>query len=429
MQAFGIVMAIFLVLIFLGMPIAATIGIATMAGFMAADIGIIQLTQICFTGLNNFTYIAIPLFILAGLIMERGGISRRLVDFCGALVGSHNGSLGVITILACTFFGAVCGSAPATCAAIGSMMIPSMVKKGYDINYAGGLTSCAGSIGILIPPSIPMIIYAVTAEISVSDIFLAGFAPGILVAIGLIIVNAVHCRRHPPQDGNQKFSLTVLAASFKEAFWALLSPVIILGGIYAGIFAATEAAVVAVIYSLVVGLFIYKETRFSEVYTIFANATITTGSTLLLLGFATAFARYLTMKNIPALVGEAILAVTNNPTVILVLFVIMIFFTGMFLETASQVLIYTPLFLPVLRTLGVDPLVFGLILVVGTAIGQVTPPVGLNLFVIKGITKTTLVDLSKHIWWFLFSMVIVDLILVFLPDVVLFLPRLTGYIG
>ncbi len=429
MAAFGLVMVIFLVLIFLGMPIAATIGIATMAGFLASGVGLIQLTQICFTGLNNFTYIAIPLFILSGLIMERGGISQRLVDFCSSLVGGHTGSLGMITILACTFFGAVCGSAPATCAAIGSMMIPSMVKRGYDINYAGGLTSCAGSIGILIPPSIPMIIYAVTAEISVSDIFMAGFMPGILVALGLCIVNIVHCKRHPVGDGDQPFSLSGLWISFRKAFWALLSPVIILGGIYAGVFTATEAAVVAVVYSLVISLFVYKEIKLSEVYTLFAGATITTGSILLLLGFATAFARYLTLKSIPNLVGQAILSVTSNPTLILCLFVVMIFFTGMFLETASQVLIYTPLFLPVLRQLGVDPLVFGLILVVGTAIGQVTPPVGLNLFVIKGITKTTLVDLSKHIWWFLFSMVAVDFILVFFPDVVLFLPRLTGYIG
>ena len=377
MQTFGLVMVLFLALIFLGMPIAATIGISTLVGFMASNIGLIQLTQICFTGLNNFTYIAIPLFILAGLIMERGGISQRLVDFCSALVGSHTGSLGVITVLACTFFGAVCGSAPATCAAIGSMMIPSMVKKGYDINYAGGLTSCAGSIGILIPPSIPMIIYAVTAEISVSDIFMAGFLPGILVALGLIIVNTIHCKRHPVQDGNQKFSWSHLWTSFRSAFWALLSPVIILGGIYAGIFTATEAAVVAVVYSLAVSVFIYKEIKPSEIGDIFASATLTTGSILLLLGFATAFARYLTLKSIPTLVGEAILAVTNNATLILCLFVVMIFFTGMFLETASQVLIYTPLFLPVLRELGVDPLVFGLILVVGTAIGQVTPPDGL----------------------------------------------------
>ena len=377
MQTFGLVMVLFLALIFLGMPIAATIGISTLVGFMASNIGLIQLTQICFTGLNNFTYIAIPLFILAGLIMERGGISQRLVDFCSALVGNHTGSLGVITVLACTFFGAVCGSAPATCAAIGSMMIPSMVKKGYDINYAGGLTSCAGSIGILIPPSIPMIIYAVTAEISVSDIFMAGFLPGILVALGLIIVNTIHCKRHPVQDGNQKFSWSHLWTSFRNAFWALLSPVIILGGIYAGIFTATEAAVVAVVYSLAVSIFIYKEIKPSEVGDIFASATLTTGSILLLLGFATAFARYLTLKSIPTLVGEAILAVTNNATLILCLFVVMIFFTGMFLETASQVLIYTPLFLPVLRELGVAPLVSGQILVVGTAIGQVTPPDGL----------------------------------------------------
>ena len=429
MQTFGLVMVLFLVLIFLGMPIAATIGISTLVGFMTSDIGLIQLTQICFTGLNNFTYIAIPLFILAGLIMERGGISQRLVDFCSALVGSHTGSLGVITVLACTFFGAVCGSAPATCAAIGSMMIPSMVKKGYDINYAGGLASCAGSIGILIPPSIPMIIYAVTAELSGSDIFMAGFLPGILVALGLIIVNTIHCKRHPVQDGNQKFSWSHLWRSFRSAFWALLSPVIILGGIYAGIFTATEAAVVAVLYSLIVSIFVYKEIKPSEIGDIFASATLTTGSILLLLGFATAFARYLTLTNIPTLVGEAILAVTNNATLILCLFVVMIFFTGMFLETASQVLIYTPLFLPVLRELGVDPLVFGLILVVGTAIGQVTPPVGLNLFVIKGITKTTLLDLSKHIWWFLLSMVVVDFILVFLPDAILLLPRLMGYAG
>ncbi|USR98171.1 TRAP transporter large permease [Aliivibrio fischeri ATCC 7744 = JCM 18803 = DSM 507] len=332
----------------------------------------------------------------------------------------------MVTVVACMFFAAISGSSPATVAAIGSMMVPSMIEKGYNRHFAGALTASAGSLGILIPPSIPMIIYAVTAEISIGDMFLAGFIPGAMIGTGLILVVYWISKRRGYKGQDEDFSLQQVKTTLKEAKWALLTPIIILGGIYSGIFTATEAACITVIYTLIISLFVHKEMKFSDLRPVIVKAALTTGCVIIILGFATAFARYLTISQIPQMIGELILSYTNNATLILMIFVVLIMFTGLFIETAAQILIYTPLFLPILVQLGVSPYHFGIILIVGTELGLITPPVGVNLFVAKGITGSSMVQLSRAIVPFLLSMLLVQFSLVLLPEVITFLPNLFG---
>nr|WP_232061061.1 TRAP transporter large permease [Vibrio taketomensis] len=417
-------MLIFVALLFVGMPIAICIGMSTLAALLMNDISGGFIAQISFSGLDSFTYLAIPMFIMAGFVMETGGLSRRIVGFASTLVGRTTGGLGIVTVIACMFFAAISGSSPATVAAIGSMMVPSMIEKGYNRHFAGALTASAGSLGILIPPSIPMIIYAVTAEISIGDMFLAGFIPGGMVGLGLILTVYLIAKKRGYVGMAEKFDSKKVWSAFWDAKWALLTPVIILGGIYSGVFTATEAACITVIYTLVVSLFVHKEITLKDIRPIVVKSAITTGCVIIILGFATAFARYLTMSQIPQMIGEAILQVTDNPTIILLIFVALIMFTGLFIETAAQILIYTPLFLPILVQLGISPYHFGIILIVGTELALITPPVGVNLFVAKGITGSSMVQLSRAVVPFLISMLLVQIALVFLPSVITFLPDL-----
>ncbi|MDL2272730.1 TRAP transporter large permease [Desulfovibrio sp. OttesenSCG-928-I05] len=424
MESFGVMMLAFVASIFFGFPIAICIGFGIMAALIRDGIPLEFIAQMCFAGLDNYTYLAIPMFILTGFLMETGGLSRRLVNFASSLVGNMAGGLGIVTVIACMFFAAISGSSPATVAAIGSMMIPSMVRKGYSPEFAGAIAASSGSLGILIPPSIPMIIFAVTAEVSIGEIFTAGFIPGLLVGTGLMATVYVMAKRRGYRGEGNAFSVQHMLSTLKDAIWALLTPVIILGGIYSGFFTPTEAAVVAVVYALVVGLFIHRELRISDLPRIFVNSAVTTGTVIIILGFATAFARYITIQQIPQMIGKAILAYTSDPTLILCIFVMLIFFTGMFIETAAQILIYTPLFLPILVSLGVSPIHFGIILVIGTELGLLTPPVGVNLFVAQGITGTSIGKLTRNVLPFLFSMLFCQFLLVFIPKLVTFLPDL-----
>jgi len=424
MESFLFMSVVFVVALALRFPIAIAIGFGIAAALIRDGVPLEFIAQMAFAGLDNYTFLAIPMFILTGYLMETGGLSQRLVNFATSIVGNITGGLGIVTVVACMFFAAISGSSPATVAAIGSMMIPSMIRRGYDPHYSGAITAASGSLGILIPPSIPMVVYAVTAEVSIGEMFTAGFVPGALVGFGLIAVVYVSARRRGYKGLGQEFSLSKVLSSAKDAVWALLTPVIILGGIYSGMFTPTEAAVVAVIYATVVGLFIHRELAWSDLPEAAIKATVTTGSVLIILGFATAFARYITMQQVPQMVGSFILSMTGDATVILVIFVALIFFTGMFLETSAQILIYTPLFLPVLVQLGVSPIHFGIILIIGTELGLLTPPVGINLFVTQGITGSTIGQLTKAILPFLGSMLLCQLLLVFCPWLVTVLPDL-----
>ena len=414
--------AIFLVAVLLGFPVFISIGLSISSALVFNGLPLSFVSQQCFTALLNFTFLAIPMFILAGFLMETGGLSKRIVNFCSSIIGNVTGGLGIITILACAFFAAISGSSPATVAAIGAMMIPSMVRHGYKVEFASSIAASGGGLGILIPPSIPMIVYAVTAEVSIGEIFAAGFVPGALVALSFIIVVFVISKKRGYVGTGNSVSCSNILFNFKKSIWALMTPVIILGGIYTGAFTATEAASVAVLYSLIVGLFIYKELKFSELPMIFVKTAITTASTVVILGFAFAFARYMTMLRVPHAVGEAILAVTSSPLLILCMFVILVLITGMFMETNAQILIYTPLFLPILTEFGVSPIHFGIILIVGTELGLLTPPVGVNLFIAQGISGCSLRKISVAVLPFVLAMLFCQLVLVFIPDLVTFVP-------
>lgn len=423
MTAFALVMGAFAVLLVLRLPIAIAIGIATLIGITYSGISVGFLSQLAYSSLDNFTLMAIPLFILAGYLMETGGISRRIVNFAASLIGNVKGGLAIVTVLACMFFAAISGSSPATVAAIGTMMIPSMVRKGYDVNFAAAVTASAGSLGILIPPSIPMIIYGITAEVSIAKMFLAGIVPGLLVGLGLIVVVRICAARFGGGSENRPIELLRVLRTLREGVWSLITPVIILGGIYSGVFTPTESAVVAVLYALFIGLFVYREIRFSELYGIFLNAAVTTGTVMIILGFATAFARYLTLNQVPQEIAALVLSYTDSKYVILAIFIVMILITGMFLETAAQILIYTPLFLPLLTQLGVDPIHFGIILIIGTELGLLTPPVGINLFVVQGITQGRIGAISMRVIPFVISMLLVQIVLTFAPPLVTGIPN------
>ncbi|MFV0333869.1 MAG: TRAP transporter large permease [Tropicimonas sp.] len=424
MSGTAIMLGSFFVLLFLGMPIAISIGMSTALALLVSGIPLAFLSQVAFSALDSFVFLAIPLFIMAGFVMEVGGLSQRIVDFASSLVGRVTGGLAIVTVLACMFFASISGSSPATVAAIGAMMIPSMVRRGYSADFAGGLTACAGSIGIMIPPSIPMIIYAISADLSIGRMFIAGIVPGILIGTGLIVVAVIISVRRGYHGAEAGFSWRRVGRTAWDGKWALLTPVVVLGGIYSGVFTPTEAACVTVIYALIVSLFIYRDMKLKDLYEVTSRAAMTTGSVMIILGFAMAFARYLTIMQIPNQVAEMILSITENGTLILLFFVVMITITGMFMDTTAQILIYTPLLLPVLVQLGVNPYHFGIILVVGTELGLITPPVGVNVFVAKTISESRLIDLAISILPFVASMLLIQVALVFLPQVVLFLPDL-----
>lgn len=422
---FGIMMGVFISAIILGVPIAFAIGTAVIAILLINDVPIVFAAQTAFSGLDNYSYLAIPMFILAGSLMEKGGLSIRLVNLASTLVGRMYGGLGVVTVLACMFFAAISGSSPATVAAIGSIMIPAMKKEGYDVNFAGALTASAGSLGVMIPPSVTMIIYAIVAQVSVGKLFLAGFIPGIIIGISLIVLVIIVSRKKGFRSQNIKdFSLIEFKEALKDSLWALLTPVIILGGIYQGIFTPTESAVIAVVYSLFVGFFIYKELKIQDIPEIFVSAAITTAKVVVILGFALAFARFLTVYRIPQMLAVGMEGISDNRILVYLLFILLTFICGTFMAIEAIILIFTPIFLPILIPLGVDPIHFGIVFVLAGQLGFLTPPVGVNLFVAQGITNTTLLELSKSIVPFLIVMLFVQIFFVLFPDVIMFLPNL-----
>lgn len=424
MTIFLLMMVAFLVLVFAGIPVSFSIGIATMVAVLTKGMPLAFLSQMAFTGLDSYTYIAIPMFILSGYLMETGGLSKRLMHFASSLVGNVYGGLGIIAVLFCTFFAAISGSSPGTVAAVGAMMVPPMVEKSYDRDFSAALIASSGSLGVLIPPSIPMVLYCIAGEVSIGDMFMAGFIPGFIMAAALAITTYMISKKNGYRSDEGGFSWKKVGASFRQAIWPLLSPVIILGGIYSGIFTATEAAVVVVIYSLIVSLFVTKELKVKDIPGLLYKTAVTSGTTVFILAFAIAFSRYLTINNIPKIIGATILKISSNPNVLLVLFCILVLITGTFLETASQILIYTPLFLPPLMSMGVSPLQFGIVLTVGTMLGMITPPVGINLFVAQGVSGAALSKMTQKIIPFILVMFAVQLLLVFIPQLSTFLPTI-----
>ncbi len=412
-----IILFLFIILTIIGFPLVYALGIATVIYTFIEGIPLSIVVQTAFTSLDNFSYVAVPLFIFVGNLMDTGGLSRRLIRFSTSILLKIPGSVGAITVLSCTFFGAISGSASATTAAIGGMMIPEMNKKQYPPGYSGALAATAGTLGAMIPPSIVMIIYAVVAEVSVTDMFIAGFIPGILIAIALIVFNILYAliKKIDIPHTKEKFSIKNITSAFWDAKWALLSPVIILGGIYSGVFTATEAAVIATIYSILVGMFIHKEITIHDCKHILIKTCKTIGKVIIIVPFASTLARLLTLNQVPQQIGNMVLSITQNPSIILLIVVLLVFLSGMFLDATPIILIYTPLFLPVLKNMGVSPIHFGIIITMGAMIGAVTPPVGINLFVAQGIAKVSSLDIMKHAVLFIVVFILLYIVITLIP--------------
>jgi len=434
----------FLALLLIGAPITVSLGVAALAAFMFLEDNPIKLVQIAFQSVGSFPLMALPAFILAGALMEAAGISRRLVKIAEDFAGPVTGGLGAATVFACIFFGAISGSGPATTAAVGMLMIPAMVQRGYDRGYASAITASSGGLGIIIPPSIPMVIFGISGmgmqappeavakfgdfqSLSIPKLFIAGFFPAFLIATSVLIINYYRSKKRGYTGISDKWSVADMGRSLRTGIWSILAPLIILGGIYTGFFTPTESAVVAIFYTLFVGVFLHKELRVKDLFHSLETTTWITGRVLLILFTATVFGRLLVENEIPAIVAESLLAFTDNMYLIWALIIAFLLFVGMFMETLATIMILTPVLLPIMYNLGVDPVHFGVVMVATLAIGFQTPPLGENLFVASGIGGASIEDISVKAVPFALMSVVAIFIIAYVPDISLFLPRLLGY--
>lgn len=393
-----ILFSILIITIALSVPIGITLGLSTcLAMLLTSDIPMIMLAQKSVTGLDSFPLLAIPFFILAGALMCNGGISRRLVALAESLVGYIVGGLAMVTVLACMFFAAISGSGPATVSAIGSFMIPSMKERKYDAGFAAAITAAAGTIGVIIPPSIPFVIYCVVAQCSIGDMFIAGIIPGIIIGISLMLVCYITARKRNYKTMTDRPRFAEVAKAFKESFWALLVPIIILGGIYGGIFTPTEAAVVAVVYSVIIGKFVYHELDMRTLYDCLKSTGLINGATSFLIGLSMAFASYLAMAQIPVKIAAWLTTFVDSPFLLLMIINVFLLVIGCFVDNIAAVIILTPILLPVVKMIGIDPIHFGLIITVNLACGFISPPYGINLFVASAISGESIENISREI--------------------------------
>lgn len=418
----GLLFIIFFILLLIGAPIMVGLGMATMACFLLLGIDLSIMVERAFASLTAFPLMALPAFVLAGALMEASGISRRLVNIAENIVGPIPGGLAISTVLSCVFFGAISGSGPATTAAVGMLMIPAMTKRGYDTAYAAAATSTAGGIGIIIPPSIPMVIYGVTGQVSISKMFMAGFIPGIIVAISLCVVHYLRCKNI--STAGMTWNAKNLLFSLKDGFWSILAPLIILGGIYAGWFTPTEAAVVAIFYTLLVGLFIHRELKLRSIMASLKTTSWLSGRVLVLVFTATSFGYLMTSYRIPNDIATMVLSLTDNVYVVWVFVVVLLVFLGMFMETLAIIMLVTPVLLPIMTSYGVDPIHFGLVLICCCGIGFSTPPLGENMFIASGISNQSVEAISLKAIPMVISNLCAIVLLVIFPDLVLWLPSM-----
>jgi C4-dicarboxylate transporter DctM subunit len=409
----------------LRVPIGISLGLSAVAALLHSDVVSFRyLAQSMITSLDSFPLMAVPFFILAGELMGTGGISRRLLGVANAFVGGMTGGMAMVTILGCMFFAAISGSGPATVAAIGGIVVPEMLRQGYDRRFVCGLIATAGSIGVIIPPSIPMVIYAVAVNKSISDMFIAGVFPGLLIGVLLMGWAWFYSRRHGYRCADTKMPMRDRLRVTWEAKWALLVPVVILGGIYSGVFTPTEAAAVAVIYGFIVGLFVYRDLKWNDLPRILANSALTTATILIIIGTATTFGRILTLNRVPDMLAQGIASFSSSYLVVMLLIMVLLLFVGCFMETLAAIIILAPILLPVAEGVGVNAIHFGIMMVTNLAIGFITPPLGVNLFVTCGIGNISLDEISKAILpWIAVMLVALGLVVIF-PDISLYLVRL-----
>lgn len=419
----GIIFILFIAFL-IGIPISFSLGIVSMGGVMAMKLPLMVVIQRMFTGADSFPLVAIPLFVLAGGLMFQGGMSKRLVNFSDALIGHFPSGLAMVSILACMFFAAITGSAIAATAAIGGLMIPLMVQQGYDAEFAAPLLATAGSIGPIIPPSIPLLLYGVIANASVAKLFIGGFVPGILMGLALMFFSYFIGKKRNYRGREKRAPLGDVIKYGKDAILALLTPIIIIGGIMSGVFTATESGAIAVAYSLVIGLFVYKELTMKKIYELLLDTAKTTGIVLIVVAFASLFTWVLTINQLPQQVTALLGEVAHNKIILLFIINIILLIAGTFIDTVSALVIFAPLFLPLTTKFGIDPVHFGLILSVNLTIGMCTPPLGVCLFVSSSIAKISLKDMMRDLIPLLVALLIVLAMVTYIPQTVLWLPNL-----
>ncbi|HHX8572109.1 TRAP transporter large permease [Vibrio sp. YIC-376] len=426
---------VFLLLVLLGAPVAICLGVSSLVvlEYLPQTPNITLLAKSAVMGGNSFPLVAIPLFVLAGEIMQRGGLSSRIVGAAYNLVGHFKAGLAYVNVLASMFFAAISGSSPATVAAIGSNMVPEMERVGYKRPFSAAITAAAGITGVMIPPSIPLIIYGVTANQSIGKLFLAGVLPGLLFGLGFMLVAKLNVNKNllPASRATKRMEDAISSIETNKqkgwrqhSIWALIVPVIILGGIYGGIFTPTEAAGVAVVYALIISLYIYRDLKLSDLSGVFLKSGLTSATVLVMVVMAASFGRLLTLERVPVEVANMITAVSENPLIVLMLINIMLLIVGMFMETIASIIILTPILLPIVQTMGVDPIHFGIIMTVNLAIGFCTPPLGANLFVATGVANVSLEALVKSMTPFLVAMFVMLMMVTFIPQISLLLPSI-----
>lgn len=410
-----VLFGLFFLLIVIGMPIGYSIGISALIAVLSGNVNPIIFITSSLAGSNSFTLMAVPFFMLAGNLMATGGVAKRIVNFVNSFFGYITGGLAIVTTVACMFFGAISGSAVATTSAIGSFMIPEMEKHGYDKDFAATLAASAGSVGVIIPPSVPFVIYAVAVNESVKDLFVAGVLPGIMMGIAMIVVCILTSHKNGWHGQEGRPTLREVWRTFRDGFWALLMPAIILGGIYGGAFTATEASVIAVVYCIVISMFVYREMTPRDLYQAVKNMVGLSGVTMFMMGFANAFSYYLSLERIPNTIAAAFLSISSNPFVILLLINLLLLIVGCVIDNIPATIILAPILLPVVEKLGMSPVTFGVLLTMNLAIGFVTPPYGIDLFVASAVSGVPIERMCKKVTPFIFALLVVLMLITYIP--------------
>lgn len=422
----AILLGTFFGLLLLRVPVAASMGLSTLAGIVSMGFKISVLPTVFYAAIAKYTLLAIPFFIVAGVIMEYAGISGRLISFTNSCVGHRKGGLAVVTVVVACFFAAISGSGPATVAAIGGVLIPAMVKQGYEKNFATAIVASSGGIGMIIPPSIPFIIFAMLAEVSVGTMFIAGIIPGILFGVFFSVAALIYLKGDKNVTRQEKQPAAVRWRAFKEALWGIMMPVIILGGIYGGVFTPTEAAGVAVVYGLFVGIFVYREIKLKQLWSIFVDASVSSAIIMFIMGCAGAFTWILTTSGVASQMTTALLSITKDGPIMLLLITVLFLIAGCFVDSASGFYLMLPILLPIIREMNYPLIAFGVIATANFAIGQVTPPVGSNLFVACNIAGISMQSLVSKVWPFLIAGILCLLLLTYFPQIITFLPAVMG---
>ena len=425
----GVIFLIFFICLMIAIPISISLGIVSiLPGILDSSFTVSAkyIVRSMFGGLDSFPLLAVPMFIFSGILMARGGISKRLFNVFSYFLGKFTAGIPCAVIVTCLFYGAISGSAPATVAAVGSMTIPFLCELGYDIKFATAIVAVAGGLGVIIPPSIPFIMYGTTTGESVSDLFMAGIIPGVIIAALLMIYSIVYCKKYG--EDREKINKVTgelrkngLFKLLKESFFALLSPIIILGCIYSGVASPTEAAVISVFYALILSVFIYKSIEIKEIFDVCVETIRTFAPILFILATSVAFSRVLTLMQVPQIVSEWILTNFSNKIIILLVINLVLLAVGMVMDTTPAILILTPILLPIVTAIGVNPIQFGVIMIVNLAIGFITPPIGINLFVASSLTDVPVMDIAKKSIPMIICFLIALLLFTFIPSISLML--------